>query len=889
MNEEYSTRVRLRSLFIISLSFLILFVPVYLFFAVSGQLNKYQPEIQKALAKQLGLPISFAKIKTDWEGITLGITIEGVEITESRVPIMIQKVFVAPRYYELLFKQVLKWERVELVGLKATLTSSTLPELNAGSLNPLVFTALQTLLKLDSLFVFKEAEVTWIEQDIKIKHWLSGKLQAKDIANTPEFGTMSGFVFKGTHSFQFAEGNKIPAFDSKIEFKPGANRLTIEMANDQLKAEAAILLQNAETVTSQGRLTMHNLEIKEVDLYFPPDAYSIPWITWLKNAVQTGTIAAGKVNFQGLNKNFTWDGEVFFENLNLNYDNDWEELKNASGKIKITTNTVWVELKEGHIYEVPIMALSAVIDGIGAPHQDPVLRIEGQLKTQFETLVSFLQQSPLRNTLDEAMTALLDKLTGKAAWTVFLKIPLAEITTAQAIEWTLSSSMQGIKIDLPAPIGKTAMDSRPTTVTGFPLKADEQGMQLTMAGILDAKWVFSNHEQATLKRGNVVLGGRGQSTWVKEEKLYILGSIPVLNIEDWLGVFKNTASYADIPIEMQLYTKQMDAFGIIFQDTELLHVTEEPTTWRIKGPLAKGILKLPSATEKKYQFAFAYLKLNSENRASPVLSDLLDPEERVPLDFACQELHFNNIRFGQVSVTLIPTSHHYEIKNLKIITPNFEISGMGEWHLNKPYTVLKGQIVASNIGATLREFGFPAAIQGAKGVIRYDFKWPESPLAFKVTKVKGELSVRGEQGSLMGVEQGLGRVMGLLNNPLNFPSVLKKGFEFNNLRGTFALQEGYVETRNFSIAGNALQIEIEGTTHLDNKALDLKMFVTPKMMGVGTLGAAITPVVPFLGVPIMVFDKLTGSRVAGSIQYKYQVGGTWDSPRVETLGEAKGN
>lgn len=464
-------------------------------------------------------------------------------------------------------------------------------------------------------------------------------------------------------------------------------------------------------------------------------------------------------------------------------------------------------------------------------------------------------------------------------------------------EWKIESTLKGIAVDLPAPFGKTAENELPITVLLPPTSQEENKIGLSIKGLMDAKWVLEKKEEEwVLKSGNLVLGGTKKSDWTTAKGLLINGEIDELNVDEWklfLGKLEEELPQR-MPLQINVLMKKMEAFGLTLNNTWLSYNSAKSSEWILEGPLLKGSLHLPTSKNKRLEFDLDYLRFSSTFDGESTFVDFLKNKERIPSIFTCRYLFFNKAWFGEVNFRLEPTTYGYAIEDLSSRTPLSTLEAKGEWRLseNGETTRLQGQVVSDNMSRTFSQWGFNSSLQEAKGRIQFNLLWPTSPFAVDLKTMEGQADVKLRSGRIVGVDPGLGKILGLLSVDslirrrlqLDFSDVVKKGFVFDTLDAQLQFQGGVARTDNLAVDGPAAKIKIAGVANLKTKEVDLQMIVQPMVGGTLPIAAGLATGNPAVGVGVWFVDKMIGSPLSKVSQHRYHVTGTWDAPRMQEQG-----
>jgi uncharacterized protein YhdP len=167
-----------------------------------------------------------------------------------------------------------------------------------------------------------------------------------------------------------------------------------------------------------------------------------------------------------------------------------------------------------------------------------------------------------------------------------------------------------------------------------------------------------------------------------------------------------------------------------------------------------------------------------------------------------------------------------------------------------------------------------------------NLRWSGNPHQFSSTDLHGTLDMRLGEGRFLDVSPGMGRVFGLLNVgalqrrlTLDFSDLFKRGFSFDQIDGSFKIDEGDAYTNDLRIEGPSADIEILGRTGLVDRNFDQVVTITPKITGsipvIGALAGG-----PVVGAALYLAQKVVGKKVDEANNRVYTITGPWDNPDI---------
>jgi uncharacterized protein YhdP len=203
------------------------------------------------------------------------------------------------------------------------------------------------------------------------------------------------------------------------------------------------------------------------------------------------------------------------------------------------------------------------------------------------------------------------------------------------------------------------------------------------------------------------------------------------------------------------------------------------------------------------------------------------------------------------------------------------------------------EISAGKMDRLMELFGYQKNIDQGTLTGSMAIDWPGPPWVYSPPAMEGKVKLRIAKGQLLDVEPGAaGRMLGLLslNNlprrlSLDFSDLFAKGFSFNEITGSFVIDDGNAYTNDLLVDGPAARIEISGRIGLADQDYDELVTVIPYVKtGIplaGTLAGG-----PVVGAALLVAQTLLEGKL-GPInriaQKQYSVTGPWDEPVIDKL------
>lgn len=875
------------------------------------KINQNRDTMVTKLKQELGLPITLETIEAHWFGLSLGVSVKHVVVLDPAVPIgflAIKKIDLFPDITRLLFKDEFYLKKIVLEDLRLVIgwddkNQVSILGLKGESLPTSIdYKALTALLsKLQTIVVYN-AEIEWRGPSVQIKQSLRGEfdwIASKTI----------DWKFVGTQQLQIRDNVKSPESDFNLSVAPNLQNIVLNMDGRDWDSQCDFQSSEGQQWQVNCKAETKQINLAEIRRFYQPVKTDFPLLQWLYGALTKGKMTESKFQLVGPIDALKATGEIQFKSTHFEYTPGWPKIEKARGSVLVESDQVTVKLLEGAILGSPIQSATARILPIGKVEK-PVVYVEGEIESTLEKGLLFLQKSPLKKSVAEHLEIINPR--GPMHLNLKCDIPL----NTQPLKVNGSVLVNNGRVDIPDwHLGlnqlkgtfqftnaglegsniKAALEHVPITMNVKTLTdAKQKKLEITATGLLNSAFLQQQFSIPLLQK----LQGASLFTLVVQKPLDASKAVWSLNsdlqgmkidLPDFLGKTESESR----PITLKVGTEIKGERKIEFHFDRTVVTTnfsEKPLKWQLDGPSIKGTFSGATENAKHIDIELKYLKLSPNQLPSEIkITSNLKTFITDPLNFYCEDLQYGQARFGEVSFKLIPAAYGFKIENLTVETPQSELTANGEWHLEEKgvYTNLKGKMTSTNIGTTLSRWDYPTAIRESSGVIQFDLHWPKHPFQFKLGILDGNAELKFDKGRILGVNPGIGRILGLLNFQnigrrlqLDFSDLLKKGFVFDTLKSNFKFQNGIATTDKLSIDGPSAKISLSGKANMNTKAIDLEMAVTPHIEVGLPLAAAIAVGNPAVGAGLWIIDKLTGSKINKITRHHYRVTGTWDAPSI---------
>ena len=509
-------------------------------------------------------------------------------------------------------------------------------------------------------------------------------------------------------------------------------------------------------------------------------------------------------------------------------------------------------------------------------------------------------------------------------------------------ELQVSSNLQGMAINLPAPLNKPADTSLPLrfessvlSVVNEEAHTDRLAVQLgaplsPLASLLYERDLRGGEPRVL--RGSVAVGlGGNEAAPLPTEG--VLGNIrlDLLNLDAWERAFASatgvevrspasgpapradaapSASLGYLPTTLAVRADRLTVAGRAFNGVVLGGV-REGAQWRanIDADELNGYVayRQPGAGTAGSVLA----RLTRLNLAPTVATDveqLLQQPASVPaLDIAVDELLVANRRLGRVEIEAVnragsARSSEWRLTKLNLSLPEARLSATGNWAAQEApngagtapqrRTALNFRLDIDDSGQLLTRFGREGVVRGGKGRMEGRIGWLGSPLALDYPSLTGQLQLEIERGQFLKVDPGAAKLLGVLSLQalprrlaLDFRDVFSEGFAFDFVRGDARIDHGVLFTNNLQMKGINAAVLMEGTADLAREQQDLKVVVVPEI-NAGTASLIASAINPAVGLGSFLAQFLLRQPLQSATTQEFHITGGWADPQVEKIQRA---
>lgn len=494
------------------------------------------------------------------------------------------------------------------------------------------------------------------------------------------------------------------------------------------------------------------------------------------------------------------------------------------------------------------------------------------------------------------------------------------------------SSLQGVAIRLPTPLGKAAEDVTDfaTRIRFFPGE-EEYGFRLGQQ--LDVTLLNSHSDgfSAQIDVNNSQAHSQLPSPIASTGRIDVYGQLQYFDVQQWNEVKEEYLSYvasesaptgqaatsgAGLPVTFEL---AIDTFSLGSFEVASLQIEGQRQSgeWRLEidSELMAGTVRVPQNSAPirldlthlrfaKDQVEPELAKEQGEARddSAPLRPSVLagiDLSKAIALDFSTQEFSLGEANYGSWDFKVRPLEDGIEVSDIVASTRGMQLGDedagatfiwrqLGE----RQSSQFSGTIVADDLAEVFAAWEQEKLIYSESAQIDIDAAWPGAPDQVTLSTVQGIVGLDVQRGSFArgagSDENTLLRLIALFNFDtilrrlrLDFSDLASQGYAFDQVSGKLDFRGGKVFlTEPLIVNSSSSYLQLAGTVDMMREELDAEMVVTLPMASNAAVATAVVVGLPAaLGVYVM--SKLFKKQVDRASTLNIDVSGAWADPKLK--------
>lgn len=472
----------------------------------------------------------------------------------------------------------------------------------------------------------------------------------------------------------------------------------------------------------------------------------------------------------------------------------------------------------------------------------------------------------------------------------------------------ITSSLAGVSVDLPPPLGKSSEESAPLVLDmDFnPEKAIRVRFDYDDRLSSDL-WFDRTKQSFSLRKGEIRLGS-GHAVEPKKDDVLLVGSLPSFDLQQWYATLSKIPAdtrtpnlaehirFVDVKLGMaKFWTHEYE--NLVIKATK--HGKNE---WflNIKQKDIEGSLRYQQA-EHNLSGHIKYLHLPKPSFLNKRNSDSMgtvEPETIPNMDLTIDQFNVGDVNLGQMSLKTTSRKKYWQLDYCKITAPSYQLFINGDWRhfsAQKNQTEIHGSLDIYDLTQSLKQWHIAPVVEAHHGKVEFKGSWPAAVYDVALTKLSGNLSMILKDGRITNLSPeteeklGLGKLLSILSLQtiprrikLDFSDLSKDGYSFDIFKGSFVLKNGVMTTDDSYIDGPVAYASMKGDLDLMNQLYDLNLRVSPHITASLPVVATIAGG-PIAGIATWVASKLINHGMQKISGYTYKISGPWLDPVVQQV------
>ena len=493
-------------------------------------------------------------------------------------------------------------------------------------------------------------------------------------------------------------------------------------------------------------------------------------------------------------------------------------------------------------------------------------------------------------------------------------------------EFSFSSSLQGMGVDLPEPLNKPADAAWPVRFDNELLRvAQSRGTAhleqstLTLGQLITVSYLRDMTPQVPqVLRGQIALGPVTPRKDIPEGMVLMQVQLPHFNADEWqqtLSAWLGTQTKDDkpakppspqamafVPTRFEVGTNELQWLGRTFNQVQASADKQGPQ-WRIqlKADEAQGQIDYKPAQDNQTarvvaRLANLVIPPAAVKDVEATLSD--SPKDLPAMDIVIDNLELRGLKLGRAEVDGFSRPNagggrEWVLNKFNLSLPEASFQAKGQWggvdRSQAKHTQLDFTLQLQNSGELLERLGYKGAIRNGKGRMAGQVGWTGSPFSPDYNSMAGQFNINIDRGQFLKAEPGVARLFGVLNLQalprrltLDFTDVFSEGFAFDFVRGDVQIQQGIASTNNLQMKGVTAAVMLEGKADIERETQDLKVVVVPDL-NTGTATLLYTIINPVVGLTSFLTQYFLKTPLARSTTQEFRVQGSWKDPKVSKI------
>jgi uncharacterized protein (TIGR02099 family) len=481
-------------------------------------------------------------------------------------------------------------------------------------------------------------------------------------------------------------------------------------------------------------------------------------------------------------------------------------------------------------------------------------------------------------------------------------------------EISVSSSLQGLALNLPAPLNKSISETLPlqydqallreSLAPGLPL---QDQLSLSLGRLAHVRYVrdISTDEPRVL-RGSIAVGlEAGESAAMPVGEVAANINVQRADLDAWGRVLGKAgaanAAGGYLPDVLALRANEITVQGYQLRRL-VLGASREGNTWRANMDADElsgyAEYRQPGSVGGRLFARMSRLRL-AASTARDVEALLEGQPNAIPsLDIEVEDFELKGKKLGRLDVEAVNRStqtqggsaREWRLNKLNLTMPEAVFSANGNWAASagseRRRVQINYRLDIADSGELLKRLGMDGLIRRGKGRLDGQVGWLGSPLTLDYPSMSGQFNVSIESGQFLKADPGIAKLLGVLSLQalprrltLDFRDVFSEGFAFDFVRGDVTIEQGQARTNNLQMKGVNAAVLMEGKADIGRETQDLRVVIVPEV-NAGTMALIASVINPAIGLGSFLAQMFLSRPLIEANTQEFHIDGAWSDPRI---------
>ena len=471
---------------------------------------------------------------------------------------------------------------------------------------------------------------------------------------------------------------------------------------------------------------------------------------------------------------------------------------------------------------------------------------------------------------------------------------------------SIQSDLEGLEIELPAPLGIAAQDKNPMDIR-LNVFRDRNELFARLGDVGQARFLFD--PEFDFKAAAVHLGESGALPAMEQDKILISGSIPELDIGPWFDIFDGQPPGEDeLNLLSQVEMNDVKIDKLIYDDyswSDLMlrvRLGANYTEVTINSEPVDGKLLIPSRSSLPFTLDMNRLHLpelpeqeekedQDESREDWLAN--INPRDLPSAIVKIDSLKIGRRNLGDLSFIMQPIPDGKRVSDIKSGIEGMSFTGTLDWlTINDQHqTRYQGALRGRHVDKLQQSLGLPVMVEARDTRIETSLEWQGSPLGVNMSTLNGSLKLRHKDGVLKQLDGGAGgalKLFGIFNTEallrrirLDFSDLYSSGVSFDTVKGQLDFDNGIITFEDpLTVEGPSSNFKLDGLINTRDEVMDLSLVVTLPVTSNLPILSVLFGTAPQVAGIIYLADKLVGRQVDQLASIRYRITGSFDEPSV---------